>query len=340
MAASGDNHAQRILVLMPTRLDAGRTAQFLRDVQIHAHTCVDLAEACQELRQGAGALLLTDEALLSDSAGQLAEAVRAQPAWSAVPILVLSRERAMPHLQRMSADAFRSLTIVERPVRTQTLQAMVASALRTRRHQYQIRDAFSELDRQAGELVARDEKLQFALSAGGLGSWELDLARQELTCSAQCKAHHGRAANEAFSYRDLQDAIHPDDETRVLAAITESLQRGADYDVEYRACKPSGDVRWLMARGRVAYDERGQAVRLAGVSLDITERKRLHDRIDRLGHTRRQTQSVRRWLRPPLYQADRRARPAQRAERARGSPRRSHARRAGQSVDTSGTRPT
>ncbi|HKP59217.1 MAG TPA: ATP-binding protein [Polyangiales bacterium] len=260
---------------MPTRIDAERTAKFLQEAQIASSICGTLTEVCQEFRAGAGAILLSDETLLSDAVGQLAEALRAQPAWSAVPVLVVARERAIRHLQRTSVDALQSLTIIERPVRTHTLVGLVASALRTRRHQYQIRDAMLELDRRAAQLVARDEKLHFALTAGGLGSWELDLASGELECSAQSKSHFGRGANEAFSYRDLQDAIHPDDKTRVLAAIAESLQRGSDYDVEYRARKPNGDVRWLMVRGRLAYDERGRPLRLAGVSLDITERKRL-----------------------------------------------------------------
>jgi signal transduction histidine kinase/FixJ family two-component response regulator len=275
MTASDDTAAERILVLMPTRIDAERTAKFLQEAQIASSICGTLTEVCQELRVGAGAILLSDEALLGDAVGQLAEALRAQPAWSAVPVLVVARERAIRHLQRTSVEPLQSLTIIERPVRTQTLLGLVASAVRTRRHQYQIRDAMLELDRRAAQLVARDEKLRFALSAGGLGSWELDLATTELECSAQCKIHYGRAANEEFSYGDLQDAIHPEDKTRVLSAISESLQHGSDFDVEYRARKPNGDVRWLMVRGRLAYDDHGTPLRLAGVSMDITERKRL-----------------------------------------------------------------
>lgn len=275
MTARDDIAAERVLLLMPTRLDAERTAKFLQEAQIASSICGSLTDVCQELRAGAGAILLSDEALLGDSVGQLAEALRAQPAWSAVPVLVVARERAIRHLQRTSVEALQSLTIIERPVRTHTLVGLTASALRTRRHQYQIRDAILELDRRAAELVARDEKLHFALSAGGLGSWELDLATTKLECSEQCKSQYGRGPNEEFSYRDLQDAIHPDDRTRVLSAIAETLQRGSDYDVEYRARKPNGDVRWLMVRGRLAYDGLGRPLRLAGVSLDITERKRL-----------------------------------------------------------------
>jgi hypothetical protein len=62
-------------------------------------------------------------------------------------------------------------------------------------------------------------------------------------------------------------------------AIESAIRDGADYDVEYRVVHPSGDLRWLHARGRAAMSADGGGVRrLAGVSLDITERKRADER--------------------------------------------------------------
>ena len=59
--------------------------------------------------------------------------------------------------------------------------------------------------------------------------------------------------------------------------MDDSVASGADYDVEYRVCWPNGETRWLMVRGRAIHDDMGQPLRMAGVSLDITERKRLHE---------------------------------------------------------------
>src|SRR4051812_38148176 len=82
----------RVLVLMPTARDSERTAALLMEAKVPALICAELPDLCRELRAGADALLLTDEAIARDTAGQLPEALREQPAWSAVPVIVLARE--------------------------------------------------------------------------------------------------------------------------------------------------------------------------------------------------------------------------------------------------------
>jgi signal transduction histidine kinase/CheY-like chemotaxis protein len=278
MQPRADITLERVLVLMPSRIDSERTLQLLAEAHVPSASCLELPDVCRELRVGAGAVLITDDALLRDTSGQFAEAMRAEPAWSAVPVLVIAKDGARLQLQRSGmSDALRNMTIVERPVRTRTLLSMVLSALRARRQQYEIRDAILERERQSAALVAQDDKLRFTLFAGGLGSWELDLASNEMICSDLCKSNFGRPPEDAFTFRDLHDSIHPQDRAEVLSAIEHSVDRGSDYDVEYRVCCPNGEVRWVMVRGRVAYDEHGAAARLVGISLDTTDRKRMHE---------------------------------------------------------------
>jgi two-component system, sensor histidine kinase len=153
--------ARRILVLMPTRRDAERTVSLCSEAGLETAICADLTVLCREMREGAGAVLLTDDALLSDQTGQLAEAVRAQPAWSNLPFVVLAREGANEHLQRN--DALSNLTIVERPVRTHSLVSLLHSALRGRQHQYQIRDALLQREQQA--LALQESRAELARQA-------------------------------------------------------------------------------------------------------------------------------------------------------------------------------
>jgi signal transduction histidine kinase/DNA-binding response OmpR family regulator len=266
---------ERVLVLMPSQRDAERTVHLLAEACVPCAVCADLAELCRELRVGAEAVLLTDEILLGDVDGMLEDALRGQPAWSALPILVLAREGVGDRMHQGSAEAHKSMVLVERPVRTRTLVSVVRSALRARRNQYQIREAILERERQAQELLAQDEKLRFSLAAGKLGSWELELETELLTCSDICKASHGRAAYLPFTYQDLHDAIHPDDRARMRAAVAESIATGAPYDVEYRVFWPGEELHWVMARGRALYDAQRKPVRMVGICLDVTERVRL-----------------------------------------------------------------
>jgi signal transduction histidine kinase/ActR/RegA family two-component response regulator len=150
----------RVLVLMPTEGDAARTVAMLGELSLRAVACNDLPQVCCELRRGASAVLLTDDAIINDATGQLAEAARAQPSWSAVPHVVLAREASGPHLSRVISDALTNVIIVERPVHTRTLLSVVLSALRGRHHQYEIRDAILARERQAAALMAQEEQLR------------------------------------------------------------------------------------------------------------------------------------------------------------------------------------
>ena len=60
---------------------------------------------------------------------------------------------------------------------------------------------------------------------------------------------------------------------RVGRAVAASVATGADYECEYRVGRPGGDVRWVLARGRMVTDDAGRVVRFPGVVIDITARK-------------------------------------------------------------------
>jgi signal transduction histidine kinase/CheY-like chemotaxis protein len=277
MTPSTGDVLERVLVLMPTARDAERTLTLLGEANVTCTVCDDLAALCREFRVGAGAVLMTDEAIKADGAGQLSEAIRGQPSWSAMPILLLAREGWSKLGQRLSPELQNSLVIVERPARTRTLVEIVSSALRGRRHQYQIRDELIVRERQASELKSQGERLRLALAAGGLGSWEIDLQSYEVHCTDMCKEIFGRPIDQPFTFAELRACVHPLDQRRVAEAVQRSVADGLEYDVEYRVLWPNGETRWLLVRGRATYDASGKPQRMAGVSLDVTERKRMHE---------------------------------------------------------------
>jgi signal transduction histidine kinase/ActR/RegA family two-component response regulator len=150
--------AERVVLLMPSLRDSERACSLLRETGIESSVCSDLPELCRELRRGAGALLLTDEIMAQDTSGQLAEAMREQPTWSVVPVVVLAREGGGRHLELNAPEWLRGLIVVERPVRARTLISVVLSALRGRRDQYRIRDVMAQLASQAEQLRSADRR--------------------------------------------------------------------------------------------------------------------------------------------------------------------------------------
>jgi PAS domain S-box-containing protein len=68
--------------------------------------------------------------------------------------------------------------------------------------------------------------------------------------------------------------VHPDDLPRVTAAVEASMREGKPYEVEYRSMQQDGSVRWILGKGHVVRSDSGRVVRLTGVALDVTGRRR------------------------------------------------------------------
>ena len=93
---------------------------------------------------------------------------------------------------------------------------------------------------------------------------------------------YGRPPEEFFSNPDLwHQIIHPEDRERVFKYSRE-IAAGKAADIEYRILRPDGTVRWVRDRGRLVRDQNGVAVRIDGLTTDITVRKEHEARVIRL----------------------------------------------------------
>jgi PAS domain S-box-containing protein len=118
---------------------------------------------------------------------------------------------------------------------------------------------------------------ELALEAARMGEWKWDIATGEVTWSPLCKALYGLPPDAEMSYQRFLAAVHPDDRERVDATIRRAVETRSDYEVEKRVIWPDGSVRWNASRGRVLCDAAGRPVRMAGLTMDITERKRAEE---------------------------------------------------------------
>lgn len=81
---------------------------------------------------------------------------------------------------------------------------------------------------------------------------------------------------------DALALIHPDDAARVKAVLDATLRTGAPYQLEYRICRPDGQVRWLYSAGRVWSSGASPAKRLTGAVMDVTARRKSEDELAQL----------------------------------------------------------
>jgi signal transduction histidine kinase len=140
----------RVLVLAPLGHDAALAQQVLRSVGIDSTICGAGMSLPDELDAGAGAVLVSEEALTGPVMHMLQRHVRQQPSWSDLPVLVLARRGADSLLAQRAVEQLGNVTMLERPIRTITLITAARSALRARNRQYETR----ALNRRKDEFLA------------------------------------------------------------------------------------------------------------------------------------------------------------------------------------------
>ena len=142
---SAEDLSRRVLIVAPIGRDAELMCRHLSADHLACEACADLDELCGEIDRGVGALIFTEEALNPEAVPRLAQTLDRQPAWSDVPIIVLSaletKDRTFAALGRRT-----NVTVVDRPVRIQSLVSAAHSALRARERQYQTRELMKKLE--------------------------------------------------------------------------------------------------------------------------------------------------------------------------------------------------
>ena len=145
--------SHRVLIVAPIGRDAELMCTHLEAAGLICEAYGTVEEVCTQLKNGAGALLLTEEALLPNVTDKLGDALDCQPPWSDVPIIILAGEPSFDRPSRTFGDFGRrtNVTLIDRPVRIKSLVSAAQSALRARERQYEIRDLMETLEDRINE---------------------------------------------------------------------------------------------------------------------------------------------------------------------------------------------
>lgn len=130
-------------------------------------------------------------------------------------------------------------------------------------------------------LRIREEWLRLSLRAANIGLWDWDVITNQVAYSPEWKSQLGYAAEEIGSaFAEWESRVHPDDLAPTLERVRRALAAGETaYEVEFRMRHKDGAWRWIYTRAEIFRDDRGQAVRVIGCHVDITERKRAEQRL-------------------------------------------------------------
>lgn len=116
-------------------------------------------------------------------------------------------------------------------------------------------------------------RLDVALEASSVGTWEVDLVRNVMDWDQRCAAIFGYEGAVTLPMdRLFAEHVHPDDLGSAQAAMQAAIEARAQYTVELRVVRAGdGGIRWTVSRGRVLVSPDGEPVRILGTVLDVTD---------------------------------------------------------------------
>ena len=124
-------------------------------------------------------------------------------------------------------------------------------------------------------LEERDALLTLAEDSAGVGVWEIDVAADTVRGTPQFFRLMGLPPTaEPIPMDRIRQLRFPEDRSRLWDNYQEMRRTGGTYELEHRIRRPDGEERWILGRGRMVFDAAGTPVRLSGMDVDITARKR------------------------------------------------------------------
>lgn len=137
-----------------------------------------------------------------------------------------------------------------------------------------------ELTRVQRELSVTKAELEFTLKSTQVGYWDLDMVRDTSRRSLrhdQCFGYDTPIPEDEWGIEEFSRHLHPLDRDRVLGSLREATEGLRDWSSEFRVVWADGSVHWLSARGSIYRTNEGQAERMLGLVMDISERKRAEE---------------------------------------------------------------
>lgn len=179
-----------------------------------------------------------------------------------------------------------------------TMAGQVAIAIENVRLLEETRRRARELAEKVAELEAMTQALEKAIgrlaeaeSIAHMGSWEWDIAEDELYWSDGIYPIFGLTPEEfGWTYEAFLDFVHPEDRDLVRNAIEEALYQQRPYSLDHRIVLPNGRERIVHEQAKVIFDKAGKPVRMVGTVRDITREKEIErvltvqEKLATLGH--------------------------------------------------------
>lgn len=129
------------------------------------------------------------------------------------------------------------------------------------------------------ELRDSESRLRLALDAARMGTFDWNVARNQITWSRQHEELWGFAPGSfEGTYEAFASRLHPDDLEAVNDEVARCIAERKPFVREFRVVWPDGSVHWVVGRGEFSFGEDGHAQHMRGVVVEVTQRREAEER--------------------------------------------------------------
>ncbi|AKB51114.1 sensory transduction histidine kinase [Methanosarcina barkeri str. Wiesmoor] len=145
---------------------------------------------------------------------------------------------------------------------------------------FKFSQSLAESEILVNKLEKNREDLDRAQTVGNIGSWSLDVHKNELTWSDENHRIFGIQKGIPLTYETFLSKVHPDDREYVDRKWKAGL-KGEPYDIEHRIFV-DGQIKWVREKAYIEFDKDGMVTGGFGITQDITERKKSEEALKRV----------------------------------------------------------
>ena len=246
-------------------------------------------EALEYLLRNEVAVILVDVCMPELDGFELAAMIREHPRFQKTAMIFISAIQ-VSDIDRLRGYEMGAVDYVPVPVIPEVLRAKIRVFVELYRKTQQlerfnaeledrVRARTAELEESHARLLESEQRRSLAIAAGKMGSWDWDWINGDwMWDEGQFDIFGVDPKSFELTLASIQALLHPGDIDELRKAMSEFNKGARSYEAEFRIVRSDGEVRWCVGTAAATLDKGGRVIRVSGVTVDITERKRAEER--------------------------------------------------------------
>jgi PAS domain S-box-containing protein len=246
-------------------------------------------EALEYLLKNEVAVILVDVCMPELDGFELAAMIREHPRFQKTAMIFISAIQ-VSDIDRLRGYEMGAVDYVPVPVIPEVLRAKIRVFVELYRKTQQlerfnaelenrVRARTAELEESHARLLESEQRRSLAIAAGSMGSWDWDWINGDwMWDEGQFRIFGVDPQSFSVTPANVQALLYPDDIEELRKAMVQFTRGARSYEAEFRITRPDGEVRWCVGTAAATVDKGGRVIRVSGVTVDITERKRAEER--------------------------------------------------------------